>query len=69
MGRAWKAGVAGKFFCPHCGALYEVMSARAAHVGSSPECVVCRADMQSRGEVRVRRPYRLIQRPETGSDF
>ena len=69
MGQEWKTGVAGKFFCPHCGALYEVMSTRATNVGSSPECVVCRADMQSRAEVRVRRPYRLIQRPETGSDF
>ena len=69
MAQAWKTGVAGKFFCPHCGALYEVMSARATHVGSSPECVVCRADMQLRAEVPVRRPYRLIQRPEAASDF
>ena len=63
MAREWNMRSAGKFFCPHCGALYEVMSARAAHVGSSPECVVCRADMDSRA------PYRLIQRPEAVSDF
>jgi hypothetical protein len=69
MGQEWKAGMAGKFFCPQCGALYEVMSARATNVGSSPECVVCRADMQSRTPVAARRPYRLIQRPEAASDF
>jgi transcription elongation factor Elf1 len=69
MGQAWKTRMAGKFFCPHCGALYEVMSARATNVGSSPECVVCRTDMQSRAEVPVRRAYRLIQRPEAASDF
>ena len=68
MGRQWKAAMAGKFFCPHCGALYEVMSARATNVGSSPECVVCRTDMQSGTELAYRRPYRLIQRPETVSD-
>jgi hypothetical protein len=69
MGQKWRTGVAGKFFCPHCGALYEVMSARATNVGSSPECVVCRTDMQSRAEVPARRSYRLIQRPEAVSDF
>jgi len=69
MGQAWRTGVAGKFFCPHCGALYEVMAARATNLGSSSECVVCRTDMQSRAEVPVLRSYRLIQRPEAGSDF
>jgi len=69
MAREWNMRSAGKFFCPHCGALYEVMSARAAHVGSSPECVVCRADMDSRAAAPARRPYRLIQRPEAVSDF
>jgi hypothetical protein len=69
MGQEWRMGAAGKFFCPHCGALYEVMSARATNVGSSPECVVCRTDMRSRAEVPVRRSYRLIQRPEAASDF
>jgi len=69
MAQEWKMGAAGKFFCPHCGALYEVMSARATNVGGSPECVVCRTDMGSRTQVRVRRPYRLIQRPEAVSDF
>jgi len=68
MGRQWKAAMAGKFFCPHCGALYEVTSERATNVGSSPECVVCRADMQAPAELAYRRPYRLIQRPETVSD-
>jgi transposase-like protein len=68
MGQAWKTAAIGKFFCPHCGALYEVMSARASNVGSSPECVVCRADMKSQVEAPAGRPYRLIQRPET-ADF
>jgi len=63
LGQHWTA-TTGKFFCPHCGALYEVMSARATNVGSSPECVVCRTDMQSRAELA----YRLIQRPEAVSD-
>jgi len=67
MAQEWKTAMAGKFFCPHCGALYEVVSARAPNVGSSPECVVCRIDMPSRAPVR--RPYRLIQRPEAASDF
>jgi hypothetical protein len=67
MAQEWKKAMTGKFFCPHCGALYEVMSARAANVGGSPECVVCRTDLPSR--VPVRRPYRLIQRPEAASDF
>jgi hypothetical protein len=69
MAQEWKTGMAGKFFCPHCGALYEIMSARATEVGSSPACVVCRVDMQSRAQVSVQQPYRLIQRPEAASDF
>ncbi len=69
MVQEWRTGVAGKFFCPHCGALYEVMSARATNVGRSPECVICRTDMRSRAPIPVRRPYRLIQRPEAASDF
>jgi hypothetical protein len=68
MRQAWKTAATGKFFCPHCGALYEVMSAGATNVGGSPECVVCRADMQPRAELASRRPYRLIQRPEAVSD-
>ena len=69
MGQEWKMGAAGKFFCPHCGALYEVLSAGAANVGGAPECVVCRTDMRSRTQAPVSRPYRLIQRPEAASDF
>jgi transcription elongation factor Elf1 len=69
MAQQWRSTLAGKFFCPHCGALYEVMSARATNVGSSPECVVCRADMQSRADLALRKPYRLIQRPEAASDY
>jgi isocitrate lyase len=61
--------MSGKFFCPHCGALYEVMSARAANVGNSPQCVVCRTDMESPARAAERRPFRLIQRPEAVSDF
>jgi hypothetical protein len=67
MAQEWTMAMAGKFFCPHCGALYEVMSARAANVGSAPECLVCRSDMPAPGPMR--RPYRLVQRPEAASDF
>jgi len=69
MGQEWRMGAAGKFFCPHCGALYEVMSARATNVGNAPQCVVCHGNMESCAQACVRRPYRLIQRPEAGSDF
>ena len=68
MAQASRIGMTGKFFCPHCGALYEVVSARATRLGHSPECVVCRTDMPSRAEAPVR-SYRLIQRPEAVSDF
>jgi hypothetical protein len=68
MGQAWKTAAAGKFFCPRCGALYEVISDGATNVGGSPECVVCRADMQLGAQASPRQPYRLIQRPEVLSD-
>jgi hypothetical protein len=35
----------------------------------SPECVVCRTDMQSRAALASPRPYRLFQRPEAVSDY
>jgi hypothetical protein len=69
MAQEWKTEMAGKFFCPHCGALYEVLSAKAPTLGTSPECVVCRTDMAPRTRAAVRHPYRLIQRPEAVSDF
>jgi hypothetical protein len=68
MAQEWKMGMAGKFFCPNCGALYQVMSVNATNVGSSPECVVCRTDMASGVRVPFGQPYRLIQRPEAVSD-
>jgi hypothetical protein len=69
MAQELRTGMAGKFFCPHCGALYEAMTTRPAQDGRSPECVVCRIDMQPRAQVFLQRPYRLIQRPEAASDF
>jgi hypothetical protein len=68
MAQEWRTEMAGKFFCPHCGALYEVLSAKAVAHGTSPECVICRTDMAPRARTAFR-PYRLIQRPEAASDF
>jgi hypothetical protein len=69
MAQEWSTRMAGKFFCPHCGALYEAVATGQAHVDRSPECVVCRTDMQPGAQSFTQRPYRLIQRPEAASDF
>jgi hypothetical protein len=60
--------MAGKFFCPQCGALYEMRAAARTHVAPSLECFVCRAEMAPRAPRPLARPYRLIQRPEVLSD-
>ena len=65
MAQEWRTGAAGKFFCPHCGALYEA-SPSARPAGDATDCVLCRKSMSQWSPVPVP-AYRLVQRPE--ADF
>jgi hypothetical protein len=54
----------GKFFCPHCGALYSVTHLRLPKKESNPaKCVVCLQTMDD-GDFTKVAIYKLIQRPE-----
>jgi hypothetical protein len=58
----------GKFFCPHCGAIYEVtLSPGTGSESNITKCVICLRVMNE--SVSTEKPiYELIQRPETHSD-
>ena len=48
MAQRWTAEMGGKFFCPQCGALYEMTVPARTDVAAALECFVCRAEMAPR---------------------